>query len=176
MSQISTNDTTEEFTTYHNIASSAGNVEGPDEYEDTYELKNIMHDEHDSSFESIKYDMLDIVDPIRLAAVGDRYPYHTSTQGVVLYKKRGGEHNFFMLHWTILAQSCQASIEGEPHPKRSLPMHNPEKTLVSCTEEEAFEFLYSLYGSNRNSDVTDEEIDQILKIYLPNKSISRVPQ
>ena len=49
--------------------------------------------------------------------------------------------------------------------------HDPENTLVSCTEEEAFDFLYSLYGSNRNSDVTDEEIDQILKIYLPNKSI-----
>ena len=136
-----------------------------------------MLGEHDSSFESIKYDMVDVVDPIRLAAVGDRYPYHTSTQGVVLYKKRGSEHSFLMLHWTILKLSYQASNEGELQTKRSLlkaiPPHDPENTLLSCTEEEAFDFLYSLYGSNRNSDVTDEEIDQILKIYLPNKSISR---
>jgi hypothetical protein len=137
-----------------------------------------MRGEHDSSFESIKYDMVDLVDPIRLAAVGDRYPYHTSTQGIVLYKKRGSEDSFLMLHWTILSSSsCQASNKGELQTKRSLPKailpHDPENSLVSCTEEEAFDFLYSLYGSNRNSDVTDEEIDQILKIYLPNKSISR---
>jgi hypothetical protein len=122
--------------------------------------------------------MIDLVDPIRLAAVGDRYPYHTSTQGVVLYKKRGSEHSFLKLHWTVLSSpsssSCQASNEGELQTKRSLMeslSHDPENTLVSCTEEEAFDFLYSLYGSNRNSDVTDEEIDQILKIYLPNKSL-----
>jgi hypothetical protein len=119
------------------------------------------------------------VDPIRLAAVGDRYPYHTSTQGVVLYKKRGSEHSFLKLHWTVLSSplsSCKTSNEGELQTKRSLKeslSYDPENTLVSCTEEEAFDFLYSLYGSNRNSDVTDEEIDQILKIYLPNKSISR---
>jgi hypothetical protein len=124
--------------------------------------------------------MLDLVDPIRLAAVGDRYPYHTSTQGVVLYKKRGSEHSFLKLHWSVLSSSssslCKASNEGELQTKRSLkksPLRDPENVLVSCTEEEAFDFLYSLYGSNRNSDVTDEEIDQILKIYLPNKSISR---
>jgi hypothetical protein len=132
---------------------------------------------HDSSSESIKYDMVDVMDPIRLAAVGNRYPYHTSTQGVVLYKKRGIEHSFLMLHWSILTPLCQASNEGELQTKRSLLRairpQEPENTLVSCTEEEAFDFLYSLYGSNRNSDVTDEEIDQILKIYLPNKSISR---
>jgi hypothetical protein len=116
------------------------------------------------------------VDPIRLAAVGDRYPYHTSTQGVVLYKKRGSEHSFLKLHWTVLSSSCKASNEGELQTKKSLKeslSYDSENTLVSCTEEEAFDFLYSLYGSNRNSDVTDEEIDQILKIYLPNKSISR---
>jgi hypothetical protein len=121
--------------------------------------------------------MVDVVDPIRLAALGNRYPYHTSTQGVVLYKKRGSEHGFLMLHWTILTPFCRASNEGELQTNRSLlnanPLHDQENTLVSCTEEEAFNFLYSLYGSNRNSDVTDEEIDQILKIYLPNKSISR---
>ncbi len=132
---------------------------------------------HDSSFESIKYDMVDVVDPIRLAAVGNRYPYHTSTQGVVLYKKRGIELSFLMLQWTILTELYQASNEGELQTKRSLlraiPPHDSENTLVSCTEEEAFDFLYSLYGSNRYSDVTDEEIDQILKIYLPHKSISR---
>ena len=71
---------------------SAGTVDGADVYESAYELKKIIHVERDSSFESIKYDMIDLVDPIRLAAVGDRYPYHTSTQGVVLYKKRGSEH------------------------------------------------------------------------------------
>ena len=92
---------------------------------------------HDSSFESIKYEMVDVVDPIRLAAVGNRYPYHTSTQGVVLYKKRGIEHSFLMLHWTILTPLCQASIEGELQTKRSLlraiPSQDPENTLVSCT-------------------------------------------
>ena len=66
----------------------------PDTYESTYELEDIMHGEHDSSFQSIKYDMVDFVDPIRLAPVGDRYPYHTSTQGVVLYKKRGSKDSF----------------------------------------------------------------------------------
>lgn len=121
--------------------------------------------------------MVDLVDPIRLAAVGDRYPYHTSTQGVVLYKKRGSEHGFLMLYWSILSSPSQTREEGELKTKRSLQgtllPHDPGNTLVSCTEEEAFDFLYSLYGSNRNSDVTDEEIDQILKFYLPNKSISR---
>jgi hypothetical protein len=120
-----------------------------------------------------------MADPIRLAAVGDRYPYHTSTQGIVLYKKRGGQDSFLLLHWTILSSSSsrRASDEGGLQTKWSLSRktlpHVPVNTLMSCTEEEAFDFLYSLYGSNRNSDVTDEEIDQILKIYLPNKSISR---
>lgn len=167
----------EDPTTYHNTACSAGNADGTDSYESTFESKNIMHSELDSSSESIKYDMVDLVDPIRLAAVGDRYPYHTSTQGVVLYKKRGSEHSFLMLHWTISSLSCKANNEGELQSNGSLlnaiMPHDPKNTLVSCTEEEAFDFLYSLYGSNRNSDVTDEEIDQILKIYLPNKSISR---
>ena len=137
-----------------------------------------MPGEHDPSFESIKDDMVDVVDPIRLAAVGDRYPYHTSTQGVVLYKKRGSDRSFLMLHWTILTPPWQAGNEGgELQTKgpllKAIPPHDPDNTLVSCTEEEAFDFLYSLYGSNRNSDVTDEEIDLILKIYLPNMSISR---
>ena len=121
--------------------------------------------------------MVDLVDPIRLAAVGDRYPYHTSTQGVVLYKKRGSDHGFLMLYWSILSSPSQTREEGELETQRSLQgtllPHDPGNPLVSCTEEEAFDFLYSLYGSNRNSDVTDEEIDQILKFYLPNKSISR---
>ena len=121
--------------------------------------------------------MMDIVDPIRLAAVGNRYPYHTSTQGVVLYKKRGSEHSFLMLYWTIVSSSHQAGDEGKLQTneflfKANLPC-NVVNNLVPCTQEEAFDFLYSLYGSNRNSDVTDEEIDQILRIYLPDKSISR---
>lgn len=179
VSQISTNDTTEGLTTYDNPACSAGTVDGADVIENAYELKKIKHVARDSSFESIKYDIIDLVDPIRLAAVGDRYPYHTSTQGVVLYKKRGSAHSFLKLHWTVLSSpssSYKASNEGELQTKRSLKeslSYDPGNTLVSCTEEEAFDFLYSLYGSNRNSDVTDEEIDQILKIYLPNKSISR---
>jgi hypothetical protein len=138
---------------------------------------NVPHCERDLTSECIKYDMEDMIDPIRLAAVGDRYPYHTSRQGVVLYKKRGGENSFLMLYWTILSSSCQACDEGELQTnvflhKASLP-RDTANALVSCTEEEAFDFLYSLYGSNRNSDVTDEEIDQILRVYLPNKSISR---
>lgn len=133
--------------------------------------------EHDLASEGTKYDMVDMVDPIRLAAVGDCYPYHTSRQGVVLYKKRGGESSFLMLYWTILSSSCQACDEGELQTNVSLHKArlpgDTANALVSCTEEEAFDFLYSLYGSNRNSDVTDEEIDQILRVYLPNKSISR---
>jgi hypothetical protein len=120
--------------------------------------------------------MVDLVDPIRLAAVGDRFPYHTSMEGIVLYKKRSSEHTFLMLYWTILSPSSRASEKGELQTKKTLELarltQDPENRLVSCTEEEAFDFLYSLYGSNRNSDVTDEEIDQILKIYLPDKSIS----
>ena len=84
---------------------------------------------------------------------------------------------FLMLYWSILSSPAQTREEGELKTKRSLQgtllPHDPGNTLASCTEEEAFDFLYSLYGSNRNSDVTDEEIDQILKFYLPNKSISR---
>ena len=133
----------------------------------------------DLSYESIKYDMVDLVDPIRLAAVGDRYPYHTSTHGIVLYKKRGGQGSFLMLHWTISSSSstCLTGDGGGLQAKGSVSKGTlsnvPVNTLMSCTEEEAFDFLYSLYGSNRNSDVTDEEIDQILRIYLPSKSISR---
>jgi hypothetical protein len=132
--------------------------------------------ERDLASEGIKYDMVDMVDPIRLAAVGDCYPYHTSRRGVVLYKKRGGEHSFLMLYWTILSSSYQSCDEGDLQTngflhKASLP-RDTANALVSCTEEEAFDFLYSLYGSNRNSDVTDEEIDQILRVYLPNNSIS----
>ena len=133
----------------------------------------------DLSYESIKYDMVDLVDPIRLAAVGDRYPYHTSTHGIVLYKKRGVQGSFLMLHWTISSSSstCLTGDEGGLQAKGSVSRGTlsnvPVNTLMSCTEEEAFDFLYSLYGSNRNSDVTDEEIDQILRIYLPSKSISR---
>ena len=114
-----------------------GDVNGSGAYGNTYRLKNIMLGEHDSSLQSIKYDMVDVVDPIRLAAVGDRYPYHTSTQGVVLYKKRGSERSFLMLHWTILKPSYQASNEDELQTKRSkleaIPLHDPENTLVSCT-------------------------------------------
>jgi hypothetical protein len=153
----------------HNTAYRVGNVGGTDSYQSKYELKGIMHGE------SIKYDMLDLVDPIRLAAVGNRYPYHTSTQGVVLYKKRGSEHSFLMLHWSFLSSSCQVSGEGQLQRSMSIASlsQDPESMLMSCTEEEAFEFLYSLYGSNRNSDVTDEEIDQVMKIYLPNTSVPR---
>jgi hypothetical protein len=145
----------------------------------TYDLKHIIFDRCNLSNENIKYDILDLVDPIRLAAVGDRYPYHTSTQGIVLYKKRGAQDGFLMLHWTISSSSsiCITRDEGGLQTKgsvwRETLSHVPINTLMSCTEEEAFDFLYSLYGSNRNSDVTDEEIDRIMKIYLPNKSISK---
>jgi hypothetical protein len=161
---------TEEDTVYSTSAHIDENVN------DAHDLKNVVYNRHDASDESIKYDMVDLVDPIRLAAVGDRFPYHTSMEGIVLYKKRSSEHTFLMLYWTILSPSSRASEKGELQTKKTLEQarltQDPENRLVSCTEEEAFDFLYSLYGSNRNSDVTDEEIDQILKIYLPDKSIS----
>ena len=97
MSQILSNDKTEEPTSSSTESYGDVSVKGTVVYESTYELKNVKHGGHDSPFESIKYDMVDLVDPIRLAVVGDRYPYHTSTQGVVLYKKRGSDHGFLML-------------------------------------------------------------------------------
>jgi hypothetical protein len=120
-----------------------------------------------------------MVDPIRLAAVGDHFPYHMSTEGIILYKKRNSDSGFLFLHWAVLAPS---SLQEEGKEGESLTKCSPQQPalagdrrnrLASCTEEEAFDFLYSLYGSNRHSDVTDEEIDQILKVYFPNKSISK---
>lgn len=143
-----------------------------------YDVNNLIKSRYDLCSNNIRSEISDMVDPIRLAAVGDHYPYHTSTEGVVLYKKRNTNNGFLILHWTILLpSSLQEGEEEEQQTKSSLQQPrlpgDPRNRLVSCTEEEAFDFLYSLYGSNRNSDVTDEEIDQILRIYLPNKSISR---
>jgi hypothetical protein len=115
-----------------------------------------------------------MLDPIRLAAVGDHYPYHTSTEGAVLYKKRNTERDgFLILYWSVFSQPSFQRREKENQPQVKESQQNSAIRLVPCTEEEAFDFLYKLYGSNRNSDVTDEEIDYLLKTYLPNKSITR---
>lgn len=123
---------------------------------------------------SAQFDLSGMLDPIRLAAVGDRYPYHTSTEGAVLYRKRNTERDgFLILYWSVLSRPSFQGREKENQQQVKDSQKNSVVRLVPCTEEEAFDFLYNLYGSNRNSDVTDEEIDYILKTYLPNKSVTR---
>jgi hypothetical protein len=143
-----------------------------------YDLNNLIKSGYDLPSNDIIFEISDMLDPIRLAAVGDHFPYHMSTEGIVLYKKRNTNNGFLFLHWTVLTlPSLKEGKEGESLTKSTLRQPclagDPRNRLVSCTEEEAFDFLYSLYGSNRNSDVTDEEIDEILKVYFPNKSISK---
>lgn len=126
------------------------------------------------SLNSVQFDLSGMLDPIRLAAVGDRYPYHTSTEGAVLYRKRNTERDgFLILYWSVLSRPSFQGREKENQQQVKESQQNSAIRLVPCTEEEAFDFLYNLYGSNRNSDVTDEEIDYLLKTYLPNKSITR---
>jgi hypothetical protein len=160
------------------MSSTSGDIEEYINDKHAYDLNNLIKSRYDFSSNDIIFEISDMVDPIRLAAVGDHFPYHMSTEGIVLYKRRNTNNSFLFLHWTVLSPpSLQEGKEGESLTKSSLQQPwlagDLRNRLVSCTEEEAFDFLYSLYGSNRNSDVTDEEIDQILKVYFPNKFISK---
>lgn len=156
-----------EKTEKQNFTSTVGNID--DKFASDIDIS--IRNWYSMSCNSAKFDLPEMLDPIRLAAVGNRYPYHTSTQGAVLYRKRNSERDgFLILYWSVLSSFQGIEKENQQQAKES--QQNSANRLVLCTEEEAFNFLYSLYGSNRNSDVTDEEIDYILKTYFPNKSIT----
>ena len=93
----------------------------------------------------------------RLACKGDMLPHYNSTRGVTLFRTYKGndydENNFFFLHWSN--------------------WQNEQSHLMSCNEEQAFQFLYDLYGS-RYTDITDEDLDNILNQYFPNRTIAGI--
>ncbi|MFL6507512.1 MAG: hypothetical protein ACJ704_06200 [Nitrososphaeraceae archaeon] len=100
-------------------------------------------------------DLFDTANATRLACKGDMIPHYNSTRGVILFRtdKRNDydEDNFFFLHWSN--------------------WQNEQSHLISCNEEQAFQFLYDLYGSIY-TDITDEDLDNILNQYFPNKTIA----
>jgi hypothetical protein len=107
----------------------------------------------------------DIINTKRLACKGDRLPHYNSTRGTTLFKNDNGNDdnsnsnnnntrsNFFFLQWTN--------------------WNEEESKIVPCNEEQAFQFLYDLYGSSY-TDTTDEDLDEILKEYFPNKTIAGI--
>jgi hypothetical protein len=86
-------------------------------------------------------DSFNTINAIKLARKGDNFPYYTSIRGVTLFKGNN-EGNFFLLYWS--------------------KDENEESRILPCSEEQAFEFLYGLYGS-KFTDRTDEDLDEILK-------------
>ena len=102
-----------------------------------------------------KHELFDTENATRLACKGDMLPHYNSTRGITLFRtdKRNdyGGNNFFFLHWTN--------------------WQNEQSHLTSCTEEQAFQFLYNLYGS-RYTDITDEELDYMLNQYFPKRTIA----
>lgn len=86
-------------------------------------------------------DLFNTINAIKLARKGDNFPYYTSIRGVTLFKG-DNEGNFFLLYWS--------------------KHDNEESKIIPCNEEQAFEFLYGLYGS-KFTDTTDEDLDEILK-------------
>jgi hypothetical protein len=99
--------------------------------------------------------LFDTENATRLACKGDMIPHYNSTRGVILFRtdKRNDydEDNFFFLHWSN--------------------WQNEQSHLISCDEEQAFQFLYDLYGS-RYTDITDEDLDNRLNQYFPNRTIA----
>ena len=86
-------------------------------------------------------DLFNTINATKLARKGDNFPYYASIRGVTLFKGNNGR-NFFLLYWS---------------------KHDDEESkILPCTEEQAFEFLYGLYGS-KFTDTTDEDLDVILK-------------
>ena len=100
---------------------------------------------------------LDILNARRLACKGDMLPHYNSTRGVTLFMADKGTNYddrgniFFFLHWSN--------------------WQNEQSYLISCNEEQAFQFLYDLYGSGY-TDITDEDLDNILNQYFPNRTIA----
>ncbi|MGC2428448.1 MAG: hypothetical protein WA421_15540 [Nitrososphaeraceae archaeon] len=100
----------------------------------------------------INEEIFDTVNAIRLACKGDRLPHYYSTRGTTLFTTDKGDNTFFFfLQWTN--------------------WQTEESQIVPCNKEEAFHFLYDLYGSSY-TDTTDEDLDEILKKYFPNRTIA----
>ena len=102
-----------------------------------------------------KQELFDTANAKRLACKGDMLPHYNSTRGITLFRidnrDNYDENNFFFLHWSN--------------------WQNERSHLISCTEDQAFQFLYDLYGS-RYTDITDEELDDMLNEYFPNRTIA----
>ena len=94
---------------------------------------------------------LDTVNAIRLACKGDKLPHYNSTRGTTLFKSDNSLNNycsrFFFLKWT--------------------KWQNEENQIIPCTEEQAFQFLYGLYGC-RYTDTTDEDLDELMRQHFPD--------
>ena len=110
-----------------------------------------------SSMEMVasKQELFDTANAKRLACKGDMLPHYNSTRGITLFRidnrDNYDENNFFFLHWSN--------------------WQNEQSYLISCTQDEAFQFLYDLYGS-KYTDITDEELDDMLNEYFPNRTIA----
>ena len=106
-----------------------------------------------------KQGLFDTANAKRLACKGDMLPHYNSTRGMTLFRidnrDNHDENNFFFLHWSN--------------------WQDEQSHLISCTQEQAFQFLYDLYGS-RYTDITDEELDDILNEYFPNRTIAGVEE
>jgi hypothetical protein len=100
----------------------------------------------------IESEILDTVNAIRLACQGDKLPHYNSTRGTTLFKSDNSLNNycsrFFFLKWT--------------------KWQKEENQIIPCTEEQAFQFLYGLYGS-RYTDITDEDLDELMRQHFPNR-------
>lgn len=112
----------------------------------------------------INIEVFDIINTKRLACKGDKLPHYNSTRGITLFKNDNGNDNdndndnntssnFFFLQWTN--------------------WDDEESKIIPCSEEQAFQFLYDLYGSSY-TDTTDEDLDEILNEYFPNKTIAGI--
>jgi hypothetical protein len=104
-----------------------------------------------------KQELFDTANAKRLACKGDMLPHYNSTRGITLFRIDNRDdydkNNFFFLHWSN--------------------WQNEQSHLISCTEDQAFRFLYDLYGS-RYTDITDEELDDMLNEYFPNRTIAGI--
>src|ERR671938_2073874 len=105
------------------------------------------------------HELLDTANAKRLACKGDMLPHYNSTRGMTLFSSDNrdnyDENNFFFLHWSN--------------------WQNEQSHLISCTQDQAFQFLYDLYGS-RYTDITDEELDDMLNEYFPQRTIAGIEE
>ena len=118
-------------------------------YEKSYSMEMVAN----------KQELFDTANAKRLACKGDMLPHYNSTRGITLFridnKDDYDENNFFFLHWSN--------------------WQNEQSHLISCTEDQAFQFLYDLYGS-RYTDITDEELDDMLNDYFPSRTIAGIEE